>query len=154
MTSSHRSSQACREGTVQVFTDPVASPTGFPFKVLTLEGTTSDDAVYKERARICDLGYLREYYEKPDGSVGSRCSAEPLEDWVQKGRAADETEGRKCLCNCLAANIGHAQVRADGSVEPAMLTVGDDVTAISGFADGYTAADVVEFMMQRDAARS
>lgn len=133
---------------MRVFTDPVASPTGFPFKVLALEGTTSEEAVYKERARICDLGYLREYYEKPDGSVGSRCAAEPLAEWVQKGRSAEETEGRKCLCNCLAANIGQAQVRTDGSVEPALLTVGDDVAAISQFTEGYTAADVVDYMLQ------
>jgi hypothetical protein len=35
-----------------------------------------------------------------------------------------------------------------------MLTVGDDVTAIAQFADGYTAADVVEFMLRRTAAQS
>ena len=145
--------ERCRAGTIQVFTDPVASPTGFPFKVLTLEGTTSEEDVYRERARICDLGYLREYYEKPDGSIGSRCSAEPLEDWVNKGSSVEETVGRKCLCNCLAANIGQAQVRADGSVEPPMLTVGDDVTTIAQFANGYGAADVVEFMLHRNSAQ-
>lgn len=141
--------ERCHEGTIRVFTDPVASPTGFPFKVLTLEGTTSEDAVYKDRARICDLGYLREYYEKPDGSLGSRCSAEPLEDWLGKGLSIDETVGRKCLCNCLAANIGQGQVRSDGSTEPALLTVGDDLSAISRFEDGYSAADVVDFMLRR-----
>ena len=30
------------EGDLSVFTDPVASPTGFPFKVLELKGTLSD----------------------------------------------------------------------------------------------------------------
>jgi nitronate monooxygenase len=143
-----------RAGTIQVFTDPVASPTGFPFKVLTLEGTTSEEDVYQERARICDLGYLREYYEKPDGSLGSRCSAEPLEDWESKGGSVEEAAGRKCLCNCLAANIGQPQVRADGSVEPTMLTVGDDVATIAQLENGYTAADVVEFMLHRNAAQS
>ena len=47
-------------GTGQVFTDPVASPTGFPFKVAQLEGTSSAFNIYQERKRVCDLGYLRE----------------------------------------------------------------------------------------------
>jgi nitronate monooxygenase len=141
--------ERAREGTLRVFTDPVASPTGFPFKVLALEGTTSDDAVYRNRVRICDLGYLREYYEKPDGSLGARCSAEPVEDWVRKGRPAEDAAGRKCLCNCLAANVGQAQLRADQVAEPPMLTVGDDLSALAGFTSGYTAADVVDFMLRR-----
>jgi NAD(P)H-dependent flavin oxidoreductase YrpB (nitropropane dioxygenase family) len=144
--------EQCREKTMRVFTDPIASPTGFPFKVLRLEGTTSEESVYQERNRICDLGYLREYYEKPDGSLGSRCSAEPVEDWVRKGRPAEETVGRKCLCNCLAANIGQPQVRPDGRVEPTMLTVGDDIGAVARFEPGYTAADVLDFMLARDAS--
>jgi nitronate monooxygenase len=42
-------------GTGQVFTDPVASPTGFPFKVAQLEGTSSAFNIYQERKRVCDL---------------------------------------------------------------------------------------------------
>ncbi len=34
------------EGELSVFTDPVASPTGFPFKVLELKGTLSDKDRY------------------------------------------------------------------------------------------------------------
>ena len=40
----------------------VASPTGFPFKVAQLEGTSSAFNIYQERKRVCDLGYLREPY--------------------------------------------------------------------------------------------
>jgi NAD(P)H-dependent flavin oxidoreductase YrpB (nitropropane dioxygenase family) len=43
-----------------VFTDPLASPTGFPFKVVRLPGSASEAAEYAARPRICDLGYLRE----------------------------------------------------------------------------------------------
>jgi hypothetical protein len=35
-----------------------------------------------------------------------------------------------------------------------MLTVGDDVTTIAQLANGYTAADVVEFMLHPNAAQS
>src|SRR4051812_48210069 len=51
--------RACA-GTAEVFTDPLASPTGFPFKVAQLEGTSSAVNVYQKRKRICDLGFLRE----------------------------------------------------------------------------------------------
>ena len=45
-------------GEAKVFTDPLASPTGFPFKAAQLEGTVSEREVYLARPRICDLGYL------------------------------------------------------------------------------------------------
>jgi nitronate monooxygenase len=57
-------------GTASVFTDPLASPTGFPFKVAQLEGTVSEDEVYDERPRICNLGFLREAYRTPTGEIG------------------------------------------------------------------------------------
>ncbi len=49
-------------GAGHVFTDPLASPTGFPFKVAQLEGTSSALPIYQQRKRVCDLGYLREPY--------------------------------------------------------------------------------------------
>ncbi len=134
-----------------MFTDPLASPTGFPFKVAQLEGTTSAANVYEERKRTCDLGYLREPYATGEGEIGYRCSAEPVENYVAKGGKIEETVGRKCLCNTLMANIGHAQTRRDGSVEPALVTVGDDLNTIAQFIapgrESYSAADVVERLL-------
>lgn len=96
---------------LQVFTDPAASPTGFPFKVLELEHTLSQESTYASRPRVCNLGYLRQEYLRPDnGKVGYRCPAEPVQDWVKKGGQVEATVGRKCLCNALAANAGFAQV--------------------------------------------
>jgi NAD(P)H-dependent flavin oxidoreductase YrpB (nitropropane dioxygenase family) len=102
-----------RSGTAHVFTDPVASPTGFPFKVLEMNGTLSDPALYAARKRICDLGYLRHAYRKADGTVGHRCPAEPVEDFVRKGGARADTDGRKCICNGLLSTIGLGQVRPE-----------------------------------------
>ena len=48
-----------RSGATQVVTDPLASPTGFPFKVVQIDGTLSQDEIYAARERRCDLGYLR-----------------------------------------------------------------------------------------------
>src|SRR5690606_26255681 len=46
--------QELREGTLDVKNDPRASPTGFPFKVATLEDTASQEEVYQARPRLCD----------------------------------------------------------------------------------------------------
>jgi len=56
-------------GKAEVFSDPVASPTGFPFKIAQLEGTLSEHEVYEARPRICDLGYLREAYRTEMGGL-------------------------------------------------------------------------------------
>ena len=134
------------EGTAAVFTDPLASPTGFPFKVAALEGTLSEGTVYGVRKRVCDLGYLRQAYAKPDGTVAFRCAGEPVDVYVSKGGAEADTAGRKCLCNALIANIGHAQ-RRDASVEKALITAGDDLRNIARFIPAgettYYASDVI-----------
>jgi nitronate monooxygenase len=138
-------------GVGEVFTDPLASPTGFPFKVARLEGTSSEPNVYDGRNRVCDLGYLREPYAAGDNQIGYRCSAEPVENYVAKDGKIEDTVGRKCLCNTLMANIGHEQTRKDGSVEPALVTVGDDLNTIAQFIapgrSSYSAADVVENLL-------
>ena len=138
-------------GVGEVFTDPLASPTGFPFKVAQLEGTSSALNVYQERKRVCDLGYLREPYAAPDGNIGYRCAAEPVATYVAKGGKVEDTVGRKCLCNALLSNIGHAQIRKDDMVEPALVTVGDDLNSIAQFLapgqETYSAADVVKSLL-------
>jgi nitronate monooxygenase len=139
-------------GTGVVFTDPLASPTGFPFKVAQLEGTSSTLPIYQERKRVCDLGYLREAYNAGDGKLGYRCAAEPVENYVSKGGKVEDTVGRKCLCNALMANVGHAQIRKDQSVEPPLITVGDDLNSIVQYLapgrNSYSAAEVVEAMLK------
>ena len=141
-----------RSGTVRVFTDPLASPTGFPLKVAEIEGTVSEEAVYRDRDRICDLGYLRRPYRLPDGTVGYRCPGEPVEDYLRKGGKEEETVGRKCVCNGLLATVGLGQVQAAGRDEPPLVTAGDDLSRIAEFLkpgqDSYSAADVVERLLQ------
>ena len=143
-------------GTGEVYTDPLASPTGFPFKVAQLEGTSSAFNIYQERKRICDLGYLREPYAAPEGKIGYRCAAEPVANYVSKGGKVEDTVGRKCLCNALLANIGYAQTRKDESVEPPLVTVGDDLNTIVQFlkpgSDSYSASKVVETLLSKVAA--
>jgi len=142
---------AIRAGTAGVLTDAVASPTGFPFKVVQLEGTLSQDSVYQRRNRVCDLAYLRHAFKKPNGSLGWRCPAEPPADYARKGGAAGDTCGRKCICNALMANIGLGQRLGDGQREMPLVTSGDDVAGVARFvAEGdrsYRALDVIEHLL-------
>ncbi len=137
-------------GTVNLFTDPRASPTGMPFKVVGVAGTVSEEAVYSRRERVCDLGYLRQPYRRGDGSVGYRCPAEPVEDYVRKGGAWTDTIARKCLCNGLLSAIGLGQALPSGGIEPAIVTAGADIAEISRFVrpghSSYHAADVIRLV--------
>jgi nitronate monooxygenase len=146
-----------RAGEARVVTDPVASPTGFPFKVLQKKDTLSDAADYVERTRICDLGYLRHAYAKPDGTLGWRCPSEPVADYVRKGGDEADTVGRKCVCNGLMANIGLGQTQRDGAIEKPLITSGDDVADVARFLKPgettYSAGDVIDYLM-RDATGS
>jgi nitronate monooxygenase len=141
----------CLAGTAVVFTDPVVSPTGFPFKVIQVEGTVSQLDVYTGRDRLCDLGYLRHPYRKSDGSLGYRCPAEPIEDYLAKGGHMPETVGRKCVCNGLLATMGLAQNIPDKKLEPALMTAGDDVVNITRFLKpgtvSYNAAHVIHYLL-------
>jgi nitronate monooxygenase len=138
-------------GKAHIFTDSQASPTGFPFKVADLAGSLSEEAVYRQRRRICDIGFLRQPYRRPDGEIGYRCAAEPVAAYVAKGGHEEDTIGRKCLCNALAANIGMPQRLPDGSYEKCLVTMGDDLVEIDRFCPhgqpDYSAADVVRVML-------
>jgi len=145
-----------RLGRIRVFTDPTASPTGFPFKVVPLAGTLSEREEYDARPRTCDVGYLRHVYRKDDGSLGYRCPAEPIETYVRNGGDASDAVGRKCLCNCLLANVGLAQRQPGGYVEQPLLTSGDDLGVIAQLLgpdrDSYSAEDVVRWLTDAPAS--
>ncbi len=153
------------EKDMEVFTDPVASPTGYPFKVLEMEGTLSDPEVYDSRVRVCSMGYLRTaYLDQVSGKIGYRCPAEPVEDWLKKGGELEATVGRKCLCNALAADCGFPQTRTittnvggekkkEMYVEEGLITIGDEVNDCRRFLKKdengnwyYSAADVVDYL--------
>ncbi len=143
--------QLSREDKARVFTDPLASPTGFPFKIVQLPGTLSDASVHAPRTRLCDLGYLRHAYRKDDGTLGYRCPAEPAQDYVRKGGAPTESEGRLCVCNGLVSTIGLAQIRADNTLDLPLLTAGNDVAQVARYLqpgrDSYTAGEVIDYLL-------
>lgn len=138
-------------GTTTLFTDPRASPTGLPFKVVDVAGTVSRDEVYAARDRACDLGYLRQLYRREDGTTGYRCPAEPIADFERKGGDPADAVGRKCLCNGLFAAMGLGDALPDGKTEPAIVTAGADVAEVARFVppgkSSYPAADVLRFVI-------
>lgn len=140
-------------GEVTVHTDPLASPTGYPFKVV---GVDAVDSQNDTRNRVCDLGYLRNAARNAEGRIIYRCAAEPVDTYVAKGGEVADTVGRRCLCNSLVANIGHAQRRPDGYEEQPLLTSGDDLVLMGDFLRGrtsYSANDVVEHLLSGIANR-
>jgi nitronate monooxygenase len=142
-----------KSGEAKIFTDSRGSPTGFPFKVVNLEGTIFEDKVYQSRKRICDLCYLRHPYKKADATIGYRCPSEPVKDYIKKGGKEEDTVGRKCLCNGLISAIGMPQKLKDGTVEPAIVTSGDDVTKLSRFVNwetmSYSSKDVIDELLSQ-----
>ena len=139
-------------GDLEVRTDPLASPTGFPFKVASLPGTLSDADAYEARPRLCDLGYLRVPYEREPGRVGYRCAGEPVGTYVRKGGLASDTVGRQCLCNALTATVGLGQTRRDAYREPALVTLGADLAGaeelLERHPDGWSAAQTVRYLLE------
>lgn len=139
-------------GRVGIFTDPRASPTGFPFKIVEAPSLAQQD---DRRPRVCDLGYLRTAARRPDGRLVYRCPAAPVAEYVAAGGDAADTEGRRCLCNGLFAAVGLGQTRADGAVEPPLVTSGESLVELGAVArgrDAYPAADVLAYLLDGDGA--
>jgi len=137
----------------KVKTDAKASPTGFPFKVAAVQNTIAKQEVYEARPRLCDLGYLREPFEREPNTLSYRCSAEPVDAFLDKGGDISETVGRKCLCNGLLATVGMGQIRPDGYEEPVLVTFGSDLKGprelIKIHPKGWSVQNVVDFLSSK-----
>jgi nitronate monooxygenase len=142
------------EGKAEVLNDPLASPAGFPFRVVKLEGTLSEEGVYSSREKVCDLGFLRTAYRKPDGNVGYRCPAEPEADFLRKGGKLEEIAGRKCICNGLISSAGAPQLLSEGRYEPGIVTLGADYPKIVEFCRNgnpdYNAERVINIILGKE----
>ncbi len=145
-------------GDITVVTDSRVSPTEYPFKVLQLEKTLSDADVYQNRARLCDIGLLRRLYKRADGTVAFRCSAEPVDQYLAKEGAMEDTVGKNCLCNNLCATAGYPQHQNNGYVEPPIVTAGDSLAGIRKYIkpgkESYTAQDVLDYLTGNGAGPS
>lgn len=132
-----------------VYTDPRASPSGFPFKVFQSEGTLSSQAVRDRQKARCNRGYLVELYED-DGRVLTRCPAEPEDSYVKKGGDGEDMKGRVCLCNGLMSTIG----LGDFGVAP-IVTAGSELEDVRKLVElhgfDYTAKNVVDYVFRNAA---
>ena len=140
-----------KSDTLEVKTDVLASPTSFPIKIAKLDGHTSTNEGFAARPKLCDLGYLREPAISETGRTIYRCPSEPDDQYLKKGGAVEDINGRKCLCNGLMSNIGLPQVRKDGYVEAPIVTLGSDVEGakvlLKNHPEGYGADDAVEWLL-------
>ena len=121
-----------------VVTEPLMSPTGFPFKVVQLSGSLSEEAIRcgRELVACCDLGHLvtpvetKRRVTRPDGGIEevveiqTLCPAEPVEAFTRKGGVMMRRKGAVCLCNGLMSTAGYPGIRG-GYVEPPVVTAGD-----------------------------
>mgnify|MGYP001260695301 CR=1 FL=1 len=144
-----------KSGQARVTTDCRASSSGYPFKIVELDGSLSGEDDYQERCRVCDLGYLREAYRNDDGTVGFRCPGEPQAVYLAKGGCLDDTIGRKCLCNALLSSAGLPQIQSnsDGSYqEKPLVTSGKQLCEIARFMEpgesSYSARSVVDRILE------
>jgi NAD(P)H-dependent flavin oxidoreductase YrpB (nitropropane dioxygenase family) len=140
-------------GDITVHTDWRVSPTGFPFKVLDAVGTLSDPDVAARRRPVCDIGALRSPFREADGTIGYRCPAEPTRVYVErKGGREANADGRRCLCNALLAAADLPQRRPHGYEEPAIVTAGNDFSAVATLvrsrpdAAPYPASAVIDYL--------
>ena len=132
-----------------LFTDFRASSTGYPFKLVALDNTITSMGKPEDRRRVCDLGYLRQFYCDGGAEVGYRCCSEPVRAYLAKGGRQEETIGKHGLCNGLLATIGLGQIRGDG-LEIPMVTAGEDFSCVSRIIErsgmDYSAADVLDYL--------
>lgn len=114
---------------LEIKTSATASPSGFPFQVVQLEGSLSEQCVYERRERVCNIGHLTQAYRKDEregGGIGFRCPGEPIDAFVKKGGSKAETDGKVCLCNGLGAAAGHGRTNRN-EAEPIIVTLGKDL---------------------------
>ena len=135
----------------EVRTSAVASPTGYPIQIAQMPGTLSDPSLYDKRTRVCDLGYLREAYEDPEGKIKFRCPSEPVSNYLKKGGEPEDTEKRMCLCNALLATAGLPQIRTlDGEKRPELpvITFGKIIPSFLIEKNvPYSAREVVDYLL-------
>ncbi len=138
-------------GELEIRTDSLASPTSFPIKIVNVKDSASESNVYDERAKLCDLGYLRTPVQFKSGHIGYRCPGEPDKAFVKKGGTAEELIGRKCICNGLMSSVGMPQHRLSGYVEPTLLTLGSDVVGLrelhSRYQNGWGVRETIAYLL-------
>lgn len=97
-------------GETELATDNRLSPTGYPFKRVSLPGTLTDESVYRSRRRICNRGYLLQSHtvQQADGSEREVyiCPAMPEKQYERLGGNVEDTRDRVCLCNALLSTAG------------------------------------------------
>ena len=144
--------QAVLTASGDVFGEIPGSAAGQLMKVVRLRDTPSDPDVFGARPRICDIGYFRQPFLRPDGGVGYRCPGEPLVHYAEKGGSPEEAVLQRCLCNGLLASAGLGQIQSGRDLEKALVPAGEDVGQIRRFLRRgqrlFTAREVIDDLLR------
>jgi nitronate monooxygenase len=130
----------------EVYTDPKASPTGFPFKTVDVDDSVAKLRLIRNRKSLCDLGALVKPCLTKNGLM-YRCSAEPLSAFTAKGGSDHNADGAICLCNGLLNNsiLGLEN-------DPAVVTLSSDTEFLidiinrRGGKFSYSVLDIMYYM--------
>lgn len=116
-----------------------------------VEGTLSQPEVYQRRVRVCDLGYLREAYQTPEGRIGFRCASEPIEQYLAKGVKPPTPRGASACATPFWRRWGWGSYRKTATAKLPLVTSGDDLERIGRFVrqfgTEYSARDVVAYLL-------
>ncbi len=144
--------KAVQTASGDVFGEIPSSAAGQLMKVIRLRDTASDSQVFDARPRICDVGYFRQVYLRPDGTMGYRCPGEPLVYYAEKGGSQEDAVPQHCLCNGLLASAGLGQIQSGRDLEKALVPAGEDVSQIRRFlrpgCRSYTTREVIDELLR------
>ena len=128
----------------------LASSDRSPIRLIKDLGSTEGGLEVRER--ICDVGWFRKAYQRPDGTVGYRCPGEPVELFGEKGGDAGESALHPCLCNGLLASLGLGQAGSAENTGPVLVPVGEDLDQLKRFIRSgraeYTAAEAIGILLE------
>ena len=141
------------DGSLHVKTDPLASPTGFPFKVAQLSGTLSEPPRSTPPVRACATSASCARPTCKDGDTGRlplRLRAEHM--YVKKGGEPEDTVGRQCICNGLHRRGGHrpdaqGRLRRTADRHAGLRRRGTRASWLGFYPDGWNATQVVDWLL-------
>jgi NAD(P)H-dependent flavin oxidoreductase YrpB (nitropropane dioxygenase family) len=109
-----------KSSNAKIISSAIASPTGYPFKILKAKGTMSDAACFSERDKSCRVGLLREVEINLEKEIATP-------NWSCK--ASQTGSQTLCLCEALLAAVGLAQVNRKKKELP-IITLGEELKDI------------------------
>ena len=138
-------------GEAHVFTDPLASPTGFPFRSYACKVAIPSTTYTREGHVFATLVFCANRTEQRRAAPAIAVPPSQLASILPRVARRKTQWVESVSCNALMANIGHPQIRNGPRMEKGLVTAGDDLSNISRFLapnrSSYNAADVIAALL-------